>query len=154
MIYNFVIYPFFQYWDDDLAKLADLHVVNCHFEHDKCHATSKYWFPGQNIAIQMTSGKPAPIPNALDKGITDWWNEYKLVDQSRVQELLESYEFKLGFRPRSCEIYVQTLIIYTFHKTAGGTIFLYFALVSKQCSKLIMKMFYYVSASTQATSLL
>lgn len=40
-----------------------------------------------------TASKPPPTTNQIEKSITDWWEEYRLVDPSTAERLIESLEF-------------------------------------------------------------
>lgn len=85
-----------QYWDDELAILAEKHVKNCYFEHDKCRSTEKYEYSGQNIAIRMStnSDKSPPVTNQIEKSIEAWWIEFQLVNKTIAEKLIENYQFQ------------------------------------------------------------
>jgi hypothetical protein len=62
-------------WDDELAKLAELNVRRCIFEHDQCRNTAKYNHVGQNIGISGLSNKfQDPTPTAVDL-VNTWYTQ-------------------------------------------------------------------------------
>lgn len=40
-----------QQWDEELASLARLNVMQCEMRHDECHNTEKYLWTGQNLGL-------------------------------------------------------------------------------------------------------
>lgn len=41
-------------WDETLAYLAELNTRQCNMEHDKCRATDRYIYSGQNLCTSVT----------------------------------------------------------------------------------------------------
>ncbi|XP_067635236.1 antigen 5 like allergen Cul n 1-like [Eurosta solidaginis] len=65
-------------WDKELSYLASLNVKQCKMAHDKCHTTTKYMTPGQNLYIYMASGSPGKnLGDIISKAISAWWSENK-----------------------------------------------------------------------------
>lgn len=73
-------------WDDDLAKVAEYHVKNCKFAHDKCRATEKYHSAGQNLAYTSSIPKTTNYPAILVNQMKMWFDEYKDVTPALINK--------------------------------------------------------------------
>lgn len=74
-------------WDNDLATVAEFHVKNCKFAHDKCRATEKYHSAGQNLASTSSSNKNTNYPQILISHMKMWFDEYKDVTPDIIKKL-------------------------------------------------------------------
>lgn len=62
-------------WDDELAYLAQLNVLQCAMKHDSCHNTDAFKYSGQNLAWQATSSQQINVANLLENSVQMWYNE-------------------------------------------------------------------------------
>ncbi|XP_063703724.1 antigen 5 like allergen Cul n 1-like [Culicoides brevitarsis] len=68
-------------WDNELAYLARINAMQCHFGHDQCHNTARYHWSGQNIAW---SGGLGNDMQAIRSAIDGWWKEYRQTRKSDI----------------------------------------------------------------------
>lgn len=61
-------------WDYELEMSAQMLAATCHFGHSKCDANTQLKMPGQNVAIQWSSGIITP-EDAIKDAVADWWDE-------------------------------------------------------------------------------
>lgn len=73
-------------WDNDLATVAEFHVKNCKFDHDKCRATVKDHSAGQNLAYSASSAKNTNYPQILTNLMKMWFEEYKDVTPDIIKK--------------------------------------------------------------------
>lgn len=74
-------------WDDELAKLAVLNVMQCKMQHDPCRNTPKYRHSGQNIAWLSLYNLHLTPAQILRRLIDNWFSEYK----DSKMEFMHSY---------------------------------------------------------------
>nr|QHO60650.1 antigen 5-related protein [Sergentomyia schwetzi] len=71
-------------WNDELAKLAELNVRTCNFEHDQCRATKACPYAGQNLGW-MANSAHFPDENFIIKNLTrEWFYEYRFAKQEHT----------------------------------------------------------------------
>lgn len=73
-------------WDDELASIAALNVMQCKIAHDKCRNTDTFLYSGQNLALSSYSGTPN-YNNLFNVGLTMW---YKEVNDTKM-DYIDSY---------------------------------------------------------------
>ncbi|XP_061388585.1 antigen 5 like allergen Cul n 1-like [Musca vetustissima] len=61
-------------WDDELALLAALNVLQCDMKHDRCRNTDAFKYSGQNIAWLGYHGQ-ANNAGLLEKAVDFWYSE-------------------------------------------------------------------------------
>ena len=83
---NFI---FFQFWNDELAKLALLNARTCRFEHDHCRNTEKFKYAGQNIALSQASDEFETLNAIIKNAHQNWYIEV----QNATQNVIDSYYF-------------------------------------------------------------
>lgn len=71
-------------WDDELARLATLNVMQCRMQHDECRNTPRYRSSGQNIAWRSYYNIEYTQKQVLEDALTDWFSEYKYSDMSYI----------------------------------------------------------------------
>ncbi|XP_065077170.1 antigen 5 like allergen Cul n 1-like [Ochlerotatus camptorhynchus] len=64
-------------WDDELAYLAELNVMQCEMKHDECRSTARFKYAGQNLARSWTSGPLKKHNENIRVGILGWFSEHK-----------------------------------------------------------------------------
>ncbi|XP_026475501.1 venom allergen 5-like [Ctenocephalides felis] len=76
-------------WDDDLAHLAYLNVLQCKMSHDSCRDTGKYnnthkkTQNGQNLFNSFTTASYS-VEQVLKQGVKSWFDEVKDVQLSEI----------------------------------------------------------------------
>lgn len=78
-----------QKWDSEIAKLADLNVLSCKFDHDENRNTKRFSFAGQNI-YTSSSTEPIECRAQLKNAVLDWFSEYKLASENDVNECCQN----------------------------------------------------------------
>ena len=73
-------------WDDELAYLASLNVMQCKMSHDKCRNTAAYTYSGQNLAWMTFWGTPN-YASMVNRSIEMWNSEIK----DSKQEYIDAY---------------------------------------------------------------
>jgi hypothetical protein len=76
-------------WDDELANLALLNVMQCKAEHESCNSTPEFHHVGQNIAIRVNQfpwDDFNSINRAIVKAINNWFNEIKMANQNDIDK--------------------------------------------------------------------
>ena len=64
-------------WDEELASLAALNVLQCEMKHDDCHNTDLFRLSGQNLAKQSYYGYNYDDSTLLDMEMEAWFEEHK-----------------------------------------------------------------------------
>lgn len=77
-------------WDDTLQYVAQQHVKHCSFQHDQCRATTQYPQSGQNLYYMATAMQYPNASRAVDEGLTNWFEEYKIASSGIVDKLTMS----------------------------------------------------------------
>lgn len=62
-------------WDDELAYLAELNVLQCAMKHDSCHNTDAFKYSGQNLAWMASSSPDLNVANSLQNSVQMWYDE-------------------------------------------------------------------------------
>lgn len=77
-------------WDDELANLAALNVMQCKMAHDKCRNTDAFKYSGQNLAWFGFTG---PVDHAakLKQSVENWFSEVKDTKQSYIDSYPNGY---------------------------------------------------------------
>ncbi|KNC32017.1 hypothetical protein FF38_10695 [Lucilia cuprina] len=78
-------------WDDELASLAELNVLQCKMKHDKCHNTDQFRYSGQNLASLGFTKSPNDTA-LIEKSIRLWYNEKSDVKQSYIDKYPKGYK--------------------------------------------------------------
>ncbi|KAM7350298.1 antigen 5 like allergen Cul n 1-like [Cochliomyia hominivorax] len=78
-------------WDDELAKLAELNVLQCKMKHDKCHNTNDFKYSGQNLGVSGYNGDVNDSAS-IKKFIQLWYDEKKDVKQSIINKYPKGYK--------------------------------------------------------------
>ncbi|XP_073845834.1 venom allergen-1-like [Musca autumnalis] len=74
-------------WDPELAEYAVLNAMRCDKQHDFCHTTKEFKYPGQNIGWYRWSQSKYPnLESVLDKLVNDWYREEENVEQKDLDE--------------------------------------------------------------------
>ncbi|CAO1398850.1 unnamed protein product [Diamesa serratosioi] len=73
-------------WDDELAYLATLNVLQCKMKHDNCRNTNQYKYAGQNLAWRGQSWAFEDVSSVMINSMLVWYNEYELTDQSVINQ--------------------------------------------------------------------
>uniref|UniRef100_A0A1Y9H2Q0 Venom allergen-1 n=1 Tax=Anopheles dirus TaxID=7168 RepID=A0A1Y9H2Q0_9DIPT len=81
-------------WDSELAELADANARSCQYGHDRCRATVKFPYAGQNIAITQFYGYKFTEKELIHKFISSWFGEYKDARKSHIQSYPSTYSGK------------------------------------------------------------
>lgn len=74
-----------QRWDPTLARLAEMHVRNCTFEHD-CHSTSDFPMAGQNLYIGRSTAGFEDVAKTCCKATCDWFKECEFTDSKSIAD--------------------------------------------------------------------
>ncbi|XP_055531206.1 antigen 5 like allergen Cul n 1-like isoform X2 [Wyeomyia smithii] len=83
-------------WDNELQHLAWCNARRCVYGHDRCRSTSKFEWPGQNIASKTICGKAAPLKpeEVITASINVWFLEH----QNTTPAMIDSFPGKVdGF---------------------------------------------------------
>ncbi|TMW44096.1 hypothetical protein DOY81_010824, partial [Sarcophaga bullata] len=77
-------------WDDELANLAALNVMQCQMAHDRCRNTDAFKYSGQNLAWFGFTG---PVDHAakLKQSVENWFSEVKDTKQSYIDSYPNGY---------------------------------------------------------------
>ncbi|XP_053672453.1 antigen 5 like allergen Cul n 1-like [Anopheles nili] len=78
-------------WDAELAELADANARSCVYGHDRCRATDKFPYAGQNIAITRFYGYQFKEKDLMHKFISSWWGEYMDARPQHITKYPMSY---------------------------------------------------------------
>lgn len=78
-------------WDDELAALAELNVLQCKMKHDKCHNTDAFQYSGQNLGLIGFRGD-VDDKARIEKSIKLWFEEKKDVKQSIIDKFPKNYK--------------------------------------------------------------
>uniref|UniRef100_A0A182KFN0 Venom allergen-1 n=1 Tax=Anopheles christyi TaxID=43041 RepID=A0A182KFN0_9DIPT len=81
-------------WDTELAALADANARSCNYGHDRCRATDKFPYAGQNIAITQFFGYRFTEKDLIHKFVSSWWSEYLDALPEHVRKYPSSYSGK------------------------------------------------------------
>ncbi|XP_052899152.1 antigen 5 like allergen Cul n 1-like [Anopheles moucheti] len=81
-------------WDEELAQLADANARSCNYGHDRCRATDKFPYAGQNIAITQFFGYRFTEKDLIHKFISSWWGEYLDARPEHIAKYPTSYSGK------------------------------------------------------------
>ncbi|XP_041771442.1 antigen 5 like allergen Cul n 1-like [Anopheles merus] len=81
-------------WDPELASLADANARSCNYGHDRCRATKKFPYAGQNIAITQFFGYRFTEKDLIHKFVSSWWSEYLDARPEHVRKYPSSYSGK------------------------------------------------------------
>lgn len=73
-------------WDDELAMLASLNVMQCRMNHDQCRSTAKFKYAGQNLASRGNYPNYADLNTAITKTIDDWFDEIKQANKADIKQ--------------------------------------------------------------------
>lgn len=68
-------------WNDELASLAALNVMQCKLDHDSCRNTFEFRFVGQNLEEITSRPSFSDINSSIKRAIEDWYDEVKLANQ-------------------------------------------------------------------------
>nr|QHO60649.1 antigen 5-related protein [Sergentomyia schwetzi] len=71
-------------WNDELAKLAELNVRTCKFEHDECRATKICPYAGQNLAWSASFPDFQDVNYVIKNSTREWFNEYRFANQAHT----------------------------------------------------------------------
>lgn len=87
-----LLYRFnFKVWDDELAFLASLNVMQCDINHDECRNTVRHNFAGQNLAIASRTGSFQDVNTFLNESIdAGWYGEVKDARQSDIDRCCDA----------------------------------------------------------------
>ncbi|GLG92701.1 Venom allergen 5 [Gryllus bimaculatus] len=72
-------------WDDELANRAQRWADRRVFQHNPCKSSKKYPLVGENLAMQLSFGKP-PELFGWEKAVSDWYNEVEDWSKSLVNK--------------------------------------------------------------------
>ncbi|KAM7350405.1 antigen 5 like allergen Cul n 1-like [Cochliomyia hominivorax] len=78
-------------WDDELAKLAELNVLQCTMKHDKCHNTDDFKYSGQNLGVSTYTGDVNDSAR-IKQFIQMWYDEKENVSQSIINKYPNNYK--------------------------------------------------------------
>lgn len=78
-------------WDDELASLAELNVLQCKMNHDNCHNTADFKYSGQNLGSIGFRGDVNDTAR-IQKSIESWYEEKKDVSQSIIDKYPKGYK--------------------------------------------------------------
>uniref|UniRef100_A0A182R1C0 Venom allergen-1 n=1 Tax=Anopheles farauti TaxID=69004 RepID=A0A182R1C0_9DIPT len=81
-------------WDTELAELADANARSCDYGHDRCRATDKFPYAGQNIAITQFYGYRFKEKELIHKFILSWFGEYLDARKEHIAKYPTSYSGK------------------------------------------------------------
>lgn len=81
-------------WDDELATLASLNVMQCKMKHDSCRSTPKFKYAGQNLASSASFPHHLNLDSVIKKSIDNWFNEIKDAKQGDVKQCCKSIKNK------------------------------------------------------------
>lgn len=73
-----------QQWDDELASLAELNVMQCKMKHDICHNTNLYRYSGQNLGLSL-SNVAMDYDVFIASHIMKWFGEHKDANRSDIE---------------------------------------------------------------------
>lgn len=73
-------------WDQELANLATLNVMQCKIEHDDCHNTYKYPTSGQNIALLQVYNRKLLPKNMTKLAIDSWFKEHRFSNMEHIMK--------------------------------------------------------------------
>ncbi|XP_037818696.1 antigen 5 like allergen Cul n 1-like [Lucilia sericata] len=78
-------------WDDELASLAELNVLQCKMNHDDCHNTDKFKYSGQNLNSLGFTQSPNDTA-IIEKSIRLWYWEKSDVSQAIIDKFPKGYK--------------------------------------------------------------
>lgn len=73
-------------WDEQLAQLATLNVMQCKMQHDNCRNTFEYPTSGQNIAWFKSNNRKLLPKNILKIGIDGWFEEHRFSNMEYIMK--------------------------------------------------------------------
>ncbi|XP_037932232.1 antigen 5 like allergen Cul n 1-like [Teleopsis dalmanni] len=78
-------------WSNELAYLAGLNVRQCAMKHDQCHNTYAFPTASQNLGFIGNTRLFAffRIDWIIKNRINEWWQEYKLINMTKLSTLYD-----------------------------------------------------------------
>lgn len=77
-------------WDDELAHLAGLNVLQCNMQHDDCHNTEDFEYSGQNLAFVLHYTRQTSV--TIFKHVLNlWYNEVVNFDMDYLRAFPTNY---------------------------------------------------------------
>lgn len=73
-----------QKWDEELANLAALNVMQCKMAHDQCRNTAKFKYAGQNLGFRGNSREFEGTSSFIQNILWAWYNEIKDANSSDI----------------------------------------------------------------------
>jgi hypothetical protein len=77
-------------WNDELAKLAELNVMQCKMHHDQCRNTNQFKNVGQNLGYRANSGSFEEPEIFIKKVIHSWYAEIDDAVQADIDNCCNS----------------------------------------------------------------
>lgn len=77
-------------WNDELAKLAELNVMQCKMHHDQCRNTNQFKHAGQNLGYRANSGSFEEPQIFIKKVIHSWYSEIDDAVQADIDKCCSS----------------------------------------------------------------